>query len=412
MLRYLLLITAGVLGFISSANATCSGAGGWPFNCTAGTTPGATDYFLGGNTTGVDAGLTVKYTGLQVAQGMLGLVSQFSGGGTTNFLRADGSWAVPPSGSGSTSPGGSSGQVQFNSGGSFAGLTNAQLTADINLFSSTLPGAVPASGGGTTSFLRADGTWATPAGTGGGTVNSVGLALPSIFTVTGSPVTGSGTLTGTLVSETANTVFAAPNGSTGAPAFRALVGADLPLATTSSFGTVKPDGSTITISNGVISAPGGGGSVTWPAFGDLVLSNGTSTPGGLAPVNGDCVVGSSGAWTAGACPGGGGAATVPVSTITASGTAQSVAFPVSGSAAYDITQTANCVLTLSGGTVGQYQTVTLILRQNSTAGWTATLPTGVKWPGGTAPTPNTVAGQIDVFHLSTSDGGVTVFGSY
>ncbi len=59
-------------------------------------------------------------------------------------------------------------------------------------------------------------------------VTSVGLALPNIFTVSNSPVTTTGTLTGTLASETANTIFAAPNGSAGTPTFRALVNADLP----------------------------------------------------------------------------------------------------------------------------------------------------------------------------------------
>ena len=42
------------------------------------------------------------------------------------------------------------------------------------------------------------------------------------------PTTTSGTLTGTLASQTANTVFAAPNGSNGAPTFRTLVAADIP----------------------------------------------------------------------------------------------------------------------------------------------------------------------------------------
>src|SRR6185312_9210440 len=41
-----------------------------------------------------------------------------------------------------------------------------------------------------------------------------------------------------------------------------IVSGDLPVATTSAFGAVKPDGSTITISGGVLSAPGGGGGVT------------------------------------------------------------------------------------------------------------------------------------------------------
>ena len=64
-----------------------------------------------------------------------------------------------------------------------------------------------------------------------GTVTSVALSLPSIFSVSGSPVTGSGTLTGSLANQTANKVLASPNGSTGAPTFRALVVADIPTGT-------------------------------------------------------------------------------------------------------------------------------------------------------------------------------------
>jgi hypothetical protein len=88
-----------------------------------------------------------------------------------------------------------------------------------------------------------------------GTVTSVALSLPSsILTVTGSPVTTSGTLTGTLATQTANYVWSGPaTGSPAAPTFRALVSADLPLATTSLFGAVKPDGTTVSISAGIIS---------------------------------------------------------------------------------------------------------------------------------------------------------------
>lgn len=72
-------------------------------------------------------------------------------------------------------------------------LTVAQVNAILPVFTSTLNGLAPLSGGGTTNYLRADGTWAAPAGVG--TVTSVALAAPSIFTVSGSPVTSSGTLT-------------------------------------------------------------------------------------------------------------------------------------------------------------------------------------------------------------------------
>ena len=53
-----------------------------------------------------------------------------------------------------------------------ADLTQAQVTALLNLFTSTLQGLVPASGGGTTTYLRADGSWATPPGGGGSSVDS------------------------------------------------------------------------------------------------------------------------------------------------------------------------------------------------------------------------------------------------
>jgi hypothetical protein len=46
-------------------------------------------------------------------------------------------------------------------------LTATQLTAELDVFTSALKGLAPASGGGTASYLRADGTWAAPVGTGG-----------------------------------------------------------------------------------------------------------------------------------------------------------------------------------------------------------------------------------------------------
>jgi len=50
------------------------------------------------------------------------------------------------------------------SGSSVTYLTPMQVTADLDLFSSSLKGLVPLSGGGTTNYLRADGTWAPPSG--------------------------------------------------------------------------------------------------------------------------------------------------------------------------------------------------------------------------------------------------------
>ena len=59
-------------------------------------------------------------------------------------------------------------------------------------------------------------------------VTSVALSAPSIFSVSGSPVTSSGTLTFALVGETANYGFFGPSsGSAAAPTFRAMVPNDI-----------------------------------------------------------------------------------------------------------------------------------------------------------------------------------------
>ena len=55
-------------------------------------------------------------------------------------------------------------------------LTGAQVTTLLNTFTSSLKGLAPASGGGTTNFLRADGTWAAPSGGGGGSGDVTTLA--------------------------------------------------------------------------------------------------------------------------------------------------------------------------------------------------------------------------------------------
>lgn len=86
--------------------------------------------------------------------------------------------------------------IKGNNTGSTANasdLTVAQVNAILPVFTATLNGLTPLSGGGTTNYLRADGTWAPVSG-GSGTVTSVALTAPSIFTVSGSPVTTSGTL--------------------------------------------------------------------------------------------------------------------------------------------------------------------------------------------------------------------------
>jgi hypothetical protein len=108
-----------------------------------------------------------------------------------------------------------------------------------------------------------------------GSVTSVDLAAPAEFTVSGNPVTSSGTLTLTKASQAANLVWASPDGAPGAPTFRALVANDLPggggsgdwnsvLLAGASTGAVDPiisSGRFISFASNVSMAPG-----TAPSF--------------------------------------------------------------------------------------------------------------------------------------------------
>ena len=102
-------------------------------------------------------------------------------------------------------------------------LSTALAGKEANLGNPSVSGYVLSS---TTAGVR---SWVQNGSGGSGTVTSVGLSLPNIFSVSGSPVTTSGTLSGTLATQTANYVWAGPtSGVAAAPAFRALVAADIP----------------------------------------------------------------------------------------------------------------------------------------------------------------------------------------
>lgn len=61
-----------------------------------------------------------------------------------------------------------------------------------------------------------------------------------------------------------------------------------------------------------------------------------------------------------------------------------------------ITLTANATLTFTAPTNGKPTTLSLRVIQNGTGGWTLTLPSGIKWPGGTDPVITAAAGAIDI----------------
>lgn len=146
-------------------------------------------------------------------------------------------------GTGTSGAGGSATSIiDIGGAGAFLGLSNSltQTAAGTYTFTGSVTFSGTTSLGAATATTPANDDDSTRVATtawvldrigafGAGTVTSVALALPNIFTVSGSPVTSSGTLTGTLATQSANAVFAGPTtGSAAAPAFRALVAADIP----------------------------------------------------------------------------------------------------------------------------------------------------------------------------------------
>ena len=107
--------------------------------------------------------------------------------------------------------------------------SNGTLTLTLNTQSAAMVFAGPTSGGAAQPTFRALVAGDIPALS---YVTSVGLSEGSstpIYTISGSPVSSSGTLTYTLKTQSANTVFAGPTtGAAAQPGFRAWVAADVP----------------------------------------------------------------------------------------------------------------------------------------------------------------------------------------
>jgi len=157
--------------------------------------------------------------------------------------------------------------------GAIVGTTDSQVLTNKSIVGSEInSGLVSSTYGGTgvsnpTGYLYGNGAGAATAST---TIGSGGLS-GSYTGVTGVGVLTAGTWEGTAVGTVYGGLggnFGASSGalsiSAGTVSAGVLPAADLPLATSSTFGTVKPDGSTVTISAGVLSATTSGGTVVGP----------------------------------------------------------------------------------------------------------------------------------------------------
>jgi hypothetical protein len=107
-------------------------------------------------------------SGTNTGDQTIALTGDVTGSGTGSFAATIANAAVTNAKLANVSTSTIKGRVTAGSG-TPEDLTGTQATTLLDVFTSSLKGLAPSSGGGTTNFLRADGTWAAPSGGGGGT---------------------------------------------------------------------------------------------------------------------------------------------------------------------------------------------------------------------------------------------------
>jgi hypothetical protein len=205
-------------------------------------------------------------------------------------------------------------------------------------------------------------------GGGSGTVTSVSMTGDGVIfniSVTGSPITTSGTLVPVLLTQTKNLFLGGPSsGSSATPTFRAIVGADLPNPSATTLGGIESLASTSHQWINAISTSGVP-SATQPNYTDL-----SGTVPALTALTGD------------ASASGSGSQVITLSTVNSNiGTFQGITVNAKGLVTAALNQsylTGNQTITLSGDTTG--------------SGTTAITTSTVKVNGGAIPASATVIG--------------------
>jgi hypothetical protein len=213
-------------------------------------------------------GQTTQQTAINALAGGVTSGSYLRGNGTNITLSTIQAADVPTLNQNTTGTASNvTGTVAIANGGTGATTAAGALTA-LGAYAASNPSGYTSNTGTVTSV--------------GGTGTVSGLSLSGTVTTSGNLTLG-GTLAVTpsnFSSQTANTILAAPNGSAGAPTFRALVAADVPTLNQNTTGTASNVTGTIAIANG-----GTGQTTQTAAFdalspsttkGDLIGHNGTN----------------------------------------------------------------------------------------------------------------------------------------
>lgn len=256
---------------------------------------------------------------------------------------------------------------------------------------------------------------------GSGTVNSGTAGTLAFYALSGTAL--SSLTLGTNLSITGTTLNAAGGG--GGSTSPGGTNGQIQINSSGSFGgiTLLPvaNGGTGTASPGIVAGTNVTVTGTWPNQ-TVAASGGSAAAGGT---NGQLQVNSGGA-LAGLTLGtnlsvsgstlnaaGGSSSAFPVTTVAASSTAQTLAFPASGLSTYDVTLTGNCALTFNSASIaaGQRSAVELWVRGGSSS-FTPSYPAGVKWVGGVAPSGPIAAGALFLATFRTSDAGTTIVGEF